>query len=134
MIGAAWAQIVSLLWFWIWPVDQPIGFACAAFLFGLGNGGVGMVLWGAFSETVARTARGHEGLSYAVFTATAKVTLGLGGFGLGAALALIDYRGTDNESLVTLMTAVPAAGAVLIILIGMVWLELERGRPVPTTG
>lgn len=127
MVGAAAAQIVSLLWFWIWPVDQLVGFAGAAFVFGLGNGGVGMVLWGGFSETVARTAKGHEGVSYAVFTATAKVTLGLGGLGLGASLALIDYKGSDSANLVTLMTTVPAAGAVVIVLIGMVWLRLERG-------
>lgn len=129
MIGAAGVQIVSLMWFWFWPVDQPGGFAGAAFVFGLGNGGVGMALWGAFSETVARTAKGHEGLSYAAFTATAKVTLGVGGLGLGAALALIDYRGSENTTLVTLMTTVPASGGVVIILIGMVWLRLEqRGR------
>jgi glycoside/pentoside/hexuronide:cation symporter, GPH family len=128
MIGAAWAQIASLLCFWIWPIDGPVGFTFAAFVFGLGNGGVGMVLWGAFSEMVAQTAKGHEGLSYAAFTATAKVTLGLGGLGLGAALALIDYRGSESATLVTLMTTVPAAGAVVIVLIGMVWLRLDRGR------
>lgn len=133
MVGAAGAQIVSLLWFLIWPVDQPIGFAGAAFVFGLGNGGVGMVLWGAFSDTVARAAKGQEGLSYAAFTATAKVTLGLGGLGLGAALALIDYRGSESAILVTLMTTVPATGAVVIVLIGMVWLRLERGLPARPT-
>lgn len=127
MVGAAAAQIISLLWFWIWPVEQPLGFAGAAFVFGLGNGGVGMVLWGAFSETVARTARGHEGVSYAAFTASAKVTLGLGGLGLGASLALIDYKGPDSATLVTLMTTIPAAGAIVIVLIGIVWLHLERG-------
>jgi Na+/melibiose symporter-like transporter len=125
MIAAALAQIVALMWFWIWPNDHPAGFAGAALLFGLGNGGVGMVLWGAFSETVARSARGREGLSYAAFTATAKVTLGLGGLGLGAALGGIDYRGGDNAMIVTLMTTVPAAGAVVIVLTGLVWTKLE---------
>lgn len=129
MIGAAGAQIVSLVGFCTWSVDNPVGFAATAFIFGLGNGGVGMVLWSAFSETVARTAKGSEGLFYAAFTATAKVTLGLGGLGLGAALALIDYRGPENAKLVTLMTTIPGAGAVVIILIGLVWLRLEQGPP-----
>lgn len=134
MIGAAWAQIASLLWFWIWPNDHPAGFAGAAFLFGLGNGGVGMVLWGAFSETVARSARGREGLSYAAFTATAKVTLGLGGLGLGAALGGIDYRGGENAMIVMLMTTVPAAGAAIIVLIGTLWLRLQQSGQERSTG
>lgn len=134
MIGAASAQIVSLLWFWLWPKESPVGFAGAAFLFGLGNGGVGMVLWGAFSETVARSKRGREGLSYAAFTAIAKVTLGLGGLGLGAALAAIDYRGKENAMIVTLMTTVPATGAVVIVLIGAIWLRLKQSRPERSAG
>lgn len=131
MIAAAGAQIVALLGFLVWPIDQQSGLAVAAFVFGLGNGGVGMVLWGAFSETVARSAKGREGLFYASFTATAKVTLGIGGLGLGAVLALIDYRGSESPTIVTLMTTIPAAGAVVIVLIGAIWLRLERRRSDP---
>lgn len=131
MIVAAGLQIAALLAFGALPLDQLSGLASAAFVFGLGNGGVGMVLWGAFSETVARSAKGREGLFYASFTATAKVTLGIGGLGLGAALALIDYRGSESPTIVTLMTTIPAVGAVVIVLIGAIWLRLERRRSDP---
>ena len=134
MIGAAGAQIVALMCFWALPIEAGPGFAVTAFVFGIGNGGVGMVLWGAFSEMVARSATGHEGLFYATFTATAKVTLGVGGLGLGAALALIDYRGGANASIVTLMTTIPAAGAAAVVLIGMIWLGSESRRPERAIG
>lgn len=89
--------------------------------------------WGAFSETVARAARGLERKEYAAFTATAKVTLSLAGVGLGSAVALIDCRGFESANLLTLTTTVQAAGAVMIIFTGLIWLKPECNRPVPKT-
>ncbi|WP_293353626.1 MFS transporter [Phenylobacterium sp.] len=89
----------------------PQSLTVAAFLFGLGSGGVGMVLWGAFSDVVARDARGREGMAYGVFTATAKVALAMGGLGLGAALESFDYRDVESDGLLGLMSLIPAGGA-----------------------
>ncbi|OYW89381.1 MAG: hypothetical protein B7Z22_00410 [Hyphomonas sp. 32-62-5] len=118
---AAVLQILALAVFGGVHGLSPAGLTFCAFVFGLGNGGVGMVLWAAFAETVSRSAVGREGEAYALFTATAKIALGIGGLTLGAILGSFDFRGAESEVLVLWMTAFPAAGALLCILIGLIW-------------
>lgn len=91
------------------------------FVFGMGNGGVGMVLWGAFSAVAARDARGRESIVYGYFTATAKLSLAVGGLGLGAALGLFDYRGDEASHLMWLMMGVPLVGAIACLLVAVLW-------------
>lgn len=124
---AALTQALALGVFWSLAPETPAALAASAFVFGLGNGGVGMVLWGGFSEVVARFTRaGGAGPAYGLFTATAKSALALGGLGLGAALQVIDYRDGDSNGLLLLMTLVPGLGALGCLVLAMAW-----GRPMP---
>ena len=132
LVVSAMLQVVALSAFWLLSTAHPLGLAGAAFVFGLGNGGVGMVLWAAFSEVVATAGKGREGLAYAVFTAVAKVSLGLGSLVLGAVLGGFDYRNADSEGLAELMTAIPAVGALLCLVIAVVWLSAIRRDQVDT--
>ena len=118
---AAVVQIVALAIFGGIPGLPPEGLTICAFGFGLGNGGVGMVLWASFADAVARSAVGREGEAYALFTATAKLALGFGGLGLGMILSSFDFRGAESGALVLWMTALPAAGALLCLVIGFAW-------------
>lgn len=99
----------------------PAALIVTGFVFGMGNGGVGMVLWAAFSAVVARDARGHESIAYGYFTATAKLTLAIGGLGLGAALSRFDYQGEEARRLLDLMLGVPLVGAITCLLVAAVW-------------
>lgn len=119
---AAMLQVGSLALFWALPPDAPGGLGLAAFGFGIGNGGVGMALWGGFSEVVARSTRqGGAGAAYGAFTATAKIALAIGGLGLGAALETMGYRQGQTMGLVVLMTVVPGLGALACIVIAAAW-------------
>ena len=79
------------------------------------------MLWASFDDTVARSAVGREGEAYALFTATAKLALGFGGLGLGMILSSFDFRGAESDALVVWMTALPAAGALICMVIGHIW-------------
>lgn len=100
----------------------------AAFLFGIGNGGVGMALWAGFSDVTAREAPGREGFVFGLFSGLAKLCLALGAFGLGHVLGGLDYRGDDSCILVWLMAGAPAVGAATCLLIAWAW----RCREYPT--
>lgn len=118
----AMTQALGLGVFWILAPGAPAALAASAFVFGLGNGGVGMVLWGGFSEVVARFSQpGGAGRAYGLFTATAKLALALGGLGLGAALQVIDYRDVDANALLLLMTLVPGLGVVACLMLATAW-------------
>jgi Na+/melibiose symporter-like transporter len=110
MLLAAVVQLAGLSTFW-WAGAIAPAAAATAFVFGLGNGGVGMVLWAAFSEVVARLGPDRAGLSYGVFGATGKIALAAGGLLIAAALARIDYH-SDAEGLVVLMAVLPGIGAL----------------------
>ena len=129
-VGAL-TQVLALGAFWALAPEAPAALAVCAFVFGLGNGGVGMVLWGGFSEVVARftQAGGGAGAAYGLFTATAKLALALGGLGLGAALQIIDYRHGDTHGLLLLMTLAPGLGALACLALALVW-----GRSGPDRG
>lgn len=129
LVATAMLQVVALSAFWLLSTSHPLALAGAAFVFGLGNGGVGMVQWAAFSEVVATAGRGREGLAYAVFTAVSKVSLGLGSLVLGVVLSGFDYRAGDNRSLAALMTAIPAVGAILCLVVATVWSSANRRAP-----
>ena len=122
MALAAGLQIVSLLAFWLAAeYDAALVLVVASLGFGLGNGGVGMVLWAAFAELVAQASQGREGLAYGAFTATAKVSLGAGGLLLGWVLGAIQFRGPDAGLIVVAMTLLPAIGAALCLVIAALW-------------
>lgn len=123
---AATAQIVGLLAFWVLVKRPDFGLAFAAGLFGLGSGGIGTALWAAFSEAAAREACGREGLAWAVFGATVKMSLALGALMLGALLMTIEYRDAEGASLTWLMVVVPAVGALACIALAVAWSEVSR--------
>jgi len=126
MIGAALLQIASLAAFWLVGARWPPAAALAALGFGLGNGGVGMIQWAAFSESVARHAPDRTGLAFGLFVASNKIGLAIGGALIATALAATDFRDADSPALVTLMTLIPGVGAALLILNGLVWLRSDR--------
>lgn len=132
LVAAATLQVVALSAFWLLPMSYPLALAGAAFVFGLGNGGVGMAQWAGFSEVVATAGKGREGLAYAVFTAVSKASLGLGSLGLGLVLSGFDYRDGDNRGLVALMTTIPAVGAVLCLVIAVAWSSADRNSQIKT--
>lgn len=123
---AATLQLVALAVFGMLSTSHLTFLAGAAFVFGLGNGGVGMVQWAAFSEVVATSAKGREGVAYATFTAVAKISLGVGSLALGILLASFDYRNGDSEGLVTMMTGIPAVGALFCLVVCGLWAWANR--------
>lgn len=128
MLIAALVQLVALVAFGTLGGMNAVVAAAAAFVFGLGNGGVGMVQWAAFSETVSRIGPARTGISYGLFAATAKIALAGGGLLIAMALARIDYRVSEGAALVPLMAAVPAAGAICCACIGIAL--ARQPRPV----
>jgi Na+/melibiose symporter-like transporter len=117
MIVAAIVQIAGLVGFWAAGAAVPIASASAAFVFGVGNGGIGTVQWHAFSEIVAREAPRHAGLAYGLFVGSGKLGLAAGAALIGGALAAWDYRDPTSAMLIILMTVMPTCGAVLLCLV-----------------
>ncbi|MBV2150082.1 MFS transporter [Sphingobium sp. AS12] len=126
MLLNALLQIVALTAFWLIGPAHPIASAVAAFMFGLGNGGVGMVQWAAFSETVTRLGPSRTGFSYGLFAAAGKLSLAVGSLLLAAVLAPIDFRGPDGADLIILMVAIPGVGALCCALAGIGLFAIER--------
>lgn len=122
-------QILALALFWAAGASSPMTSAIAAFFFGIGNGGIGMVQWAAFSETISRLSPRRIGLYYAMFAATGKISLAAGGLMLANALAKIEYRGTQGAALVEVMAILPAIGALIGIAAGLGLSLHERGVP-----
>lgn len=132
MALAALLQMVGLAAFWAIGGSAPILSSIAAFLFGLGNGGVGMVLWGAFSNVVARMGPERAGISYGLFVATAKLSFAAGGLLLAWALTHADYRAPGSHALVALMACIPTIGAVCCAIIGL-RLDVASSDPAVAT-
>lgn len=114
---AAGVQIAGLAAFWLVGGAMPSVSAVAAFVFGLGNGGVGTVQWHAFSDVVARETPHRAGLAYGVFTAVGKL-----GFAAGAAIIAVsldagEYRDPDSGLILNLMILLPVCGAFALLLI-----------------
>ena len=128
MIGAALIQIVSLACFWLAGAQWPVIAAVGALGFGLGNGGVGMVQWAAFSETVARHASGRTGIAYGLFVASNKIGLAIGGVVIAGALDVNGVRDPGGNVLAMLMALIPGCGAVLLIANGLALLAADRSK------
>jgi glycoside/pentoside/hexuronide:cation symporter, GPH family len=127
---AAVLQIAGLLVFWSFGASLPQVSALAAFVFGLGNGGAGTVQWHAFSDIVAKEAHARAGLAYGLFVGVGKVGLAGSAALIAGALAVTDYREPANVMLVTIMTLLPAVGAVLLCLVAAA-LPADTGQAKP---
>jgi Na+/melibiose symporter-like transporter len=117
MSAAALLQIAGLAAFWSIGAALPVASAAAAFVFGLGNGGVGTVQWHAFSDFVASEAPGHTGLAYGLFVGSAKLGLAAGSAMIAGALHIWDFRDPSGTVLLYLMTGVPACGAAILLFL-----------------
>lgn len=128
MQRSALIQIVALLVFGLADGHHPAASALAAFLFGLGNGGVGMGQWAAFGNAIARAGPGRAAIGYGLFSATAKLSLAAGGLFLGAVLARAGAGGAATSGIVLAMAALPALGALIVALVAV---ALERAAEAP---
>ena len=135
MVGACALQMAALGTFAIFAASRPEIGAVAAFAFGLGNGGVGMALWGGFSELLS--SRGpHTGLGYALFSAVAKFALAGNIAIVGWIVAQSNQGNATSDVLPTAMAVLPALGAlgVLLCMLALRAAENERikgGRSSP---
>lgn len=131
MLNAA-LQILALGLLWSTDPSAPFLAAIAAFLFGVGNGGIGMVQWAAFSETVAQLAPSRTGLAYGLFAASSKLALAGGGIIIAEGLAGKDFRGAESAVVLDLMAVLPGIGALICLLAGFAMFALSRveGREV----
>lgn len=132
MTLAAVAQIAGLAGFWFVGAEVPLASAAAAFVFGLGNGGVGTVQWHAFSDLVAREAPRDAGLAYGLFVGSGKLGLAAGAALIAGALTAGDYRDPASALLITLMTAFPACGAAMLCIVA--WQLGATSRRMRATG
>ena len=103
-------------------------FVLAAFLFGLGNGGVGMALWAGFSAVTARQAPGYEGLAFGLFSGVAKLGLSIGAIVLSAVIGGLRHESGDAVALTAMMAGVPAGGALIGLVIACVWTQTATHR------
>jgi Na+/melibiose symporter-like transporter len=107
-------QALGGLVFLLLPATLPVLLAFAAFLVGLGNGGLGVAKWAAFSDAASRSGAGREGLAFALFCASGKLTLALG---VIVVVAALEAARTDVRSLVWTMAMGPILGSVAMILL-----------------
>lgn len=132
MLANALLQVAALFLFYVSGVAYPALSALAAFLFGLGNGGVGMVHWAVFSETVAGMGVGRAGISYGLFSASSKLSYAFGGLLIAAALDRIDYGGGQGADIVPLMALLPGTGAIFCAVAGAEFLRKDKPVPFPS--
>lgn len=118
--------LVSITGFWLGTHDWPVIMACALG-FGIFSGGCGTVLWAAFGDLVADSAKADAGLAYGLMTGAVKIALGLNCLVLGQLLSGIDYRGTQSEQLPGLMCLPLILACLLVMLLTWVWTRI--GRP-----
>lgn len=100
--------------------------ACVGVL-GVVGGGLNTLLWSALSDHAAAGSRAGVGLTFGLFTATAKAAAAAGGLSFGLLLSRIDYRDGDGEALIRLMAGFPVAGALGCVLIVATWAALSGG-------
>lgn len=100
--------------FLIVPAAWPILLTIGAFLVGLGNGGLGVAKWAAFSDAASRHFPGREGAAFAVFAASGKLTLA---FGVIIVAAALEAAGADVRILAWTMAAGPIAGSIAMALL-----------------
>lgn len=116
-------QATGGLLFLVVPTTQPGLLTLAAFLVGFGNGGLGVITWAAFSETVARLRRSLAGVAFAAFTAVSKLFLALG---VGIIALVVSAAQTDPQVLKIAMAMAPVVGSV--VMVGLAFLVFAMGR------
>ncbi|WP_300749858.1 MFS transporter [Janthinobacterium sp.] len=119
--------LVSIVGFWLGTHDWPLIMACSLG-FGIFSGGCGTVLWAAFGDIVADSAKADAGLAYGLMTGAVKIALGCNCLLLGQLLGGIDYRGTQSGQLPSLM-CLPLILACLLVML-LTWRWTRCGLPV----
>lgn len=107
-------QAMGGLVFLVVPATSPIPLTVGAFLVGLGNGGLGVAKWAAFSDAASRHFPGREGAAFAIFAASGKLTLALG---VIIVAAVLEAALTDVRVLAWTMAAGPIAGSIVMALL-----------------
>jgi len=132
MIVITAAAIVSMAVLFFFAAGIGGGAVLAgALAFGAAGGGIGMAIWAAFADAVARHARGREAWCYALFGASSKLSLLTSGLALGLMLSRIDYRGDDSEMLVGMMVAPPILAGAVCAAVALSWRLTASRRRVP---
>lgn len=112
---------VSTLVFLAAAVSAPWLAVCAAFVFGVGSGGLGTVMWAAYGDAVNKQSTQGAGPAFAWFAGMSKCGLAIGIVLLGYFLHTIDYRGDDRLGVLWAMTIWPAIGGFVCALLGLTW-------------
>lgn len=110
---SALLQAAGAVVFVLAPFDAPIAFIVGAWLFGLGNGGLGMAKWASFSDLASRLPADRQGLAFAVFSALAKITLALGVL----IVAVVIHPDATAERLRGFMAAGPVLTSIGMIIL-----------------
>ncbi|MBB5610641.1 MULTISPECIES: MFS transporter [unclassified Janthinobacterium] len=126
LLLATMGLLVSITGFWLDAHDWRLTMACALG-FGIFSGGCGTVLWAAFGDLVADSAKADAGLAYGLMTGSVKIALGCNCLMLGTLLDGIDYRGVQNGELLSLM-CLPLMLACLLVML-LIWLWARTGLP-----
>lgn len=128
--GAA-LQAGGALLFLIAPLSAPALLIIGAWMFGLGNGGLGMAKWASFSDVAARSPPHLQGLCFAAFAATGKISLAAGA--ILVALAVSAGEGAP-ERLRWVMTAGPLLASICMALLTFRRPHCERGSSIGNYG
>ena len=121
------ALILSLVGFGLVEHAGRGGQPLLSFLFGVANGGIGMAMWSAYAEEVARRKGAHDPMAFALLTCFAK----LGSAFATILIALSLFAGSGMVSPVA-MTWCPAALATTVLLIHLRWGGGDSGGPGKT--
>lgn len=108
-------QAAGGLIFILAPFSSPLTLTTAALLFGLGNGGLAVAKWSAFSHAAARFCPGRESGAYAAFAAVGKLSLALGA---GALAMVVDASRHDPALIPLVMGAGPVASSLGMVALG----------------
>ncbi len=115
--------------FLVVPATSPTVLTIGAFLVGLGNGGLGVAKWAAFSDAASRHFPGREGPAFAIFAASGKLTLALGVIIVAVAL---EAAQTDGRALAWTMAAGPIVGSLVMAMLAG-WSDPVRPLQTPVT-
>lgn len=122
-------QAIGGLLFLALPTTQPGLLTAAAFLVGLGNGGLGVEMWAAFTDAVSGLRRSLTGLVFAGLTAMGKISLALG---IGLVALVVSQARNEPQVLKLAMAIGPVAGS--LAMLALAWLvTLRRSAAESTT-
>lgn len=117
------ALILSLIGFGLVDRTDYAGQPLLSFLFGIANGGIGMAMWSAYAEEVARQKVAQDPMSFALLTCAAK--LGSAATTILISLSLFAGRGMVSP---LAMTWGPAMLAILVLVIHLGWGGNPHGK------